>query len=357
MIAAMGIFTQFMPQLRAQVAQRLPDPVNFRERVALELDGFSEYAAEVTPEQQQKIDALAVEIIRSNQTNDPIFAFRVEGHADIARRISDPVERKALEDTVSLERAENGRDLLLEAIKRKSRDDALVRKMTQGSKSFGLGTSRLKVPNASTEAQFKQNRRVVFVIRQVTFLPIPPEPPPSPSSVVEDRFSVRMIKGLIVTIGMPTSKAVPLTPTSVTVTVTLEIKDHIIKQVAQFNVLGTGVGFGGGPIPVGGSLSLSPGNEVRFKTFRLLGKFAKPPSLVDFDGTCTVFMDGGTGVATKSVGGALSYSFDALEKSGLNTMPTVINVPGGASVSLPGVDLGAVMPLARITIIGSPSSF
>lgn len=353
----MSIFSLFSPNLRAQVAQHLPNPVNFRERVALELDGFSEYAAEVTPEQREKIDQLAVEIIRSNQTSDPIFAFRVEGHADIARRIGNATERKALEDTVSLERAENGRDLLIEAIQRKSRDDALVKKMTKASKSFGLGTSRLKIANASTEAQFKQNRRVVFVVRQVTFLPAPPEPPPKPSSVVEDRFSVRMIKGAIVTISMPTSKAVPLTPTSVTVTVTLEIKDHIVKQVAQFNVLGTGVGVGGGPTPAGGNLTLSPGNEVRFKTFRLLGKFAKPPSLVDFDGTCTVFMDGGTGVATKSVGGALSYSFDALEKSGLNTMPTVINVPGGTSVSVPGVDLGAVMPLARITLMGSPSSF
>jgi hypothetical protein len=353
----MSIFSQIMPQLRAQIAQRLPNPVNFRERVALELDGFSEYAAEITPDQQQKIDDLAAEIVRSNQTNDPIFAFRVEGHADIARRISDPIERKALEDTVSLERAENGRDLLLDAINRKSRDDALVKKMTQSSKSFGLGTSRLKVPNAFTEEQFRQNRRVVFIVREVTFIPPPPEPAPKPSSVVEDRFSVRMIKGLIVTIGMPTSKAVPLTPTSVTVTVTLEIRDNILKQVAQFNVLGTGVGFGGGPTPVGGSFTLSPGNEVKFKTFRLLGKFAKPPTLVDFDGTCTVFMDGGTGVATKSVGGALSYSFDSLEKNGMNTNPSVINVPGGFSLSAPGVDLGAVMPLAKITIIGSPKSF
>jgi hypothetical protein len=32
----------FRPFLRAQVAQRMPTPVNFREREALELDGFPE---------------------------------------------------------------------------------------------------------------------------------------------------------------------------------------------------------------------------------------------------------------------------------------------------------------------------
>ncbi len=66
----------------------LPIPTDFRERNALELEDFPEYIAELNPSQRQKIDNLAVEIVRSNDTNDPIFEFRVEGHADVARRTS-----------------------------------------------------------------------------------------------------------------------------------------------------------------------------------------------------------------------------------------------------------------------------
>src|SRR3954468_15735940 len=83
----------FRPLLHGQAARRLPIPVNFRERPALELDGFSEYAAEITPDQRKAIDALALEIVKSNDTNNPIFEFRVEGFADKARRIVDQVER------------------------------------------------------------------------------------------------------------------------------------------------------------------------------------------------------------------------------------------------------------------------
>src|SRR5215472_10883673 len=51
-LPAMGVgLMSFIPFLRARVAQRLPTPVNFREREALELDGFPEYMADVTPEQ------------------------------------------------------------------------------------------------------------------------------------------------------------------------------------------------------------------------------------------------------------------------------------------------------------------
>jgi hypothetical protein len=322
------------PLLRAQVARRLPAPTNFRERVALELDGFPEYIAEVTAEQRKAIDELAIQIIKSNQTNDPIFAFRVEGHADIARRIPNLSERKWFEDNISSERAQNGFDLLVEAIKRNSADEALTQKIAAKSSRVGHGTRQLKVPNASTEPQFRKNRRVVFIINQVTFIPPPPEPAPHPTSIVEDRYSVRLIKGAVITVGMPTPKPVPVVPESITVTATLEVTDHIDKKRAQFNVLATGAGFGGGPIPIGGSITNKPGPEVRFKTFRITSGRNRSDAvdLANFAGSVTVFMDAGTGVGPKSVGGTLSFSFDALEEHGFNTNPRVVKVPGGDSV-------------------------
>jgi outer membrane protein OmpA-like peptidoglycan-associated protein len=348
---------QFIPHLRAQLARRLPTPVNQRERIALELDGFPEYESDLTSDQLQKIDDLAKEIVRSNDTRDPIFEFRVEGHADVARRIANPAERRAQEQTISEQRAANGFNLLVKSLN-KNGGDQIANKVAKGSEAFSLGATRLKIPNASTEPQFRMNRRVVFIVRQVTFIPPPPEPPPPPSSVVEDRYSVRLIRGGVVTVGMPTAKPVPITPTSTTVTVTLEIKDHIDKKIAQFNVTATGAGLGGGPTPIGGSINFSPGPEVRFKTFRLLGRHRAPVKIENFEGSVTVFVDGGGGGGPVSRGGTLSFSFDALEANGMNTNPQVIRVPGGnSSLSAPGIDIGAVAPLGRMTMIGRPSSF
>lgn len=349
---------RFIPFLRADLASTLPTPVNEREFVGLELEGFPEYIADLSPEQSKLIDDLALKIIASNQTNDPIFEFRVEGHADIARRIGDLKERKWFEDNISRERAENGFNLLVEAIERKSGNKALAHRIAHGSRAFGLGTQQLKVPNASTEAEFRRNRRIVFIMRQVTMIPPPPQPTPPPSSVIEDRYSVRLIKGGVVTVGMPTAKFVPVVPTSTTFIVTLEIKDNIDRKVASFNVSATGVGLGGGPTPIGGSVTFTAGPEVKFKTFRLLGRFSAAPKLDDFVGSVTVFMDTDVGLGPVSKGGTLSFSFDALESNGMNTNPTVIPVPGGSvSFSVPGFDLGAVAPLGRMTMMGSPSSF
>lgn len=85
----------FTPFLRAQLANRLPQPVNFRVREALEIDRFSEFITDISQQQKDEINTLALEIVKSNSTNDPIFEFRVEGHADIARTIP-PQSRDSL---------------------------------------------------------------------------------------------------------------------------------------------------------------------------------------------------------------------------------------------------------------------
>lgn len=338
--------------LHAQAIGKLPTPVNFRERAALELDGFPEYESDLTPAQLQKIDALAREIVRSNDTNDPIFEFRVEGHADIARRISNPAERRAQEQTISEQRAANGFNLLVKAIK-KNGGEQLAEKIARGSAAFGLGSTRLKVPRASTEAQFRMNRRVVFIVRQVTFIPPPPPPPPAPTSIIEDRFSVQLIKGGIVTVSIPEIPG----PESATVEATVQIVDSVDKKVANFNVTTTGLGFGGGPTPIGGSLLLNKGPVVPFKTFRLLGAGSRTIDLNSFEGKVTVFIDINGGAFNVTRGGTLNFSFDALEANGANHMPTVIPVPAGnGGLSAPGISAGDVT-VGRMTMIGSPESF
>jgi outer membrane protein OmpA-like peptidoglycan-associated protein len=339
----------FIPFLRADVARRLPQVVNFREEQALELDNFPEFVTDLQPSHKQAIDDLALQIVRSNQTANPIFEFRVEGFADIARTIP-LAQRKQFEDEVSSERAENGFVLLLAALKRQGGED-FAKKIAKGSKAFGLGSQRLKVPNATTEAQFRKNRRVVFIVRKVTVIPPPPEPAPPPSSVVEDRFTVRLIRGGSVNVG-----ALHVLE-SLTVSVTLEITDSVEKKRANFNVLATGGGFGAGPGKIGGSITLTPGRAVPFKVFRLLGPGAPAINLKSFEGKVTVFVDGGGGVGPKSQGGTLSFSFDALESAGANTQPTIVTVPGGgASLTTPTIGAGDVLPLGGMTMIGEPVS-
>jgi hypothetical protein len=326
--------------------------VNFREEEALELDSFSEFVVDISAAQRNEIDKLAEKIVKSNGTNDPIFAFRVEGFADIARTIPAGRERKLQEDEVSSDRAQNGFDLLNEAIKKKG-GEALARKIASQSTHFGLGTQRLKIPNATTEPQFKKNRRVVFIVKLVTFLPPPPEPKPPPTSVIEDRFSVRIVKGGSFTVGF--LKALE----SFTLIVTLEVSDAVDKKRAQFSVFATGGGIGGGPTPIGGSLTFQPGPEVKFKTFRLLGPTRPRINLKSFEGGVTVFVDGGGGAGGSDTtkGGTLSFSFDALEAAGVNTQPQVIRVPGGnSSLSAPSIAAGDVLPIGRMTMIGEMSN-
>ena len=330
-----------------RLAQLLPIPTNFRESVALELDGFSEYMAEVTPQQKAAIEELAERIIRSQQTKDPIFEFRVEGHADVARRIP-TAERKWFEDNVSRERAHNGFELLAEALEKKGGKDA-AKRIVRGSKAFGLGTRSLKVPNAQTEDQFRRNRRVVFIIRQVTFLPPPPPPPERPTSVVEDRFTARLVG-----VASLTKSFSPATE-GIGLRANIEIVDKVEKKKALFDVFAAGAGIAGGPTQVGGSINIRPGPAQPFKTFRLLGNGAPVIDLNSFAGKCTVFVGVGGGAGTATAGGAISISFDALEAAGANTQPGVVPLPtaDNTGAQTPGIAAGDVLPLAFMRMRGS----
>lgn len=315
--------------------QRLPTPVDFRERAALELDGFPEYITDITPAQRKAIEDLAVQIIRSNETSNPIYAFRVEGFADIARRIPDPKERKWFEDGISKERAENGFTLLVDALRRKG-GNAIADRIARRSTKFGLGSQRLKVPNASSEAEFRKNRRVVFIVRQVTFIPPPPKPPERPSSAIEDRFSVQLLRAATVAVSVVQGVEV------LTVAADLQVVDHMENKRAVFKVETMGGGFGVGPTRLGGSFNYKEGPPQKFRTFRLLGRGAPNIGLNSFAGKVTVFVDPGGGAGPKTAGASMSISFDALEANGANTQPSVVPIPGGnnATVAMPGISFG-----------------
>lgn len=335
------------PFLRPQVRQRLPVPIDERESVALELSGFPEFVSDISPARLKAIDALAIEIIKSQETKDPIFEFRTEGHADIARTIP-AGERRQFEQEISQERADNAFRLLVDAINRLG-SAPLAMKIARTSRAFGLGSRFLKEPNAFNEEGFRRNRRVVFIKRQVTFLPAPPEPPAPPSSVIEERFSVRLVK----TGNLSVSFLHALE--SMTLTATLEITDLIDKKRANFVVLATGVGIAGGPTKLGGSITFAPGPPVKFKIFRLLGPGKPTINLKSFEGRVTVFVSFGAGVGPASNGGVLSFSFDALESSGANTQPTVITLPSGnGSLTVPSLSAGEILPLGGMTMNGQP---
>jgi hypothetical protein len=348
----------FIPFLRAQVASRLPQPVNFRVRQALEIDRFSDFVTDISPKQRDAIDKLALEIVKSNSTNDPIFAFRVEGHADIARTIP-AGQRRQFENEISEERAENGFNLLVAAVE-KHGGAALAQRIAQKSTAFGLGTQRLKIPNAINKDQFEQNRRVVFFLQEVTFIQPPPPPPAPPTSVIEDRFTVQLVKSASVTKTItPSLKVVDIGLEGILLAATLEITDTIDKKRATFNVFSSGVGASIGPpqLPAGGQIVFSPGPPVKFKIFRLLGKNAVVINLNSFVGAVTVFINAGASPGgTQSAGGSISFSFDALEAAGVNTQPSLILVPSGSSsVSTPTVGGGDVLPLGRMTMVGTPT--
>jgi hypothetical protein len=103
---------------------------------------FPEFVTDILPEHKKAIDDLALQIIRSNQTADPIFAFRVEGFADIARTI--PLgQQKQFEDEISSERADNGFVLLLEALKKLGGED-FAKKIARDSKALVLVVNVLR---------------------------------------------------------------------------------------------------------------------------------------------------------------------------------------------------------------------
>ena len=338
-----------LPLVFAQAGGRMPIPTDFRTLEPIEIFGFPAHQVDLTPEHIRKIEEIAVRIIRSNQGNNPIWGVYVEGHADVVREAHLQKDARFLEKNTSDERAEVAFDALIDAIKRKSADEAFAKRIRAKSARRGMATSKLKNKNARTELERSQNRRVVFYLHQVTFIP-PPAPPPEPAkSVIESRYKVRLLSSLIASAGVPMAKDFVPSPTGYVLQAQLEITDEIDRRKASFSVKALGGGLSMGATPVSGSITVDAGAPVGFKTFRLLGRQGASVKLSNFEGRVTIFMDtsatsgGGTLRAGQSFGGTLNFSFDALEANGMNTQPSVVRVPGGKwNVGVDGIDIGTV---------------
>lgn len=140
------------------------------------ISGFPEYA--VTPdkldqEQREVLLRIARDIVSSSETNSPIVAVLVVGHADVALREPLP-KRAAFEQGKSQERADSALKAITDEIKAQSPGQAdnilsVVKRKTQG-----VGSTQRLMLNPVSESQRRINRRVEVFLSQCI---LPPEPP------------------------------------------------------------------------------------------------------------------------------------------------------------------------------------
>jgi len=154
----------YADQFLTQMAQgQTPDTV---------IDGYPEYATGLDQLEQLQRQALllaAQTIVRSYETQCPIKAVVVIGHADKALR--KPVqERAAFELEISQLRATSARNTLLSEVRRLAYDAHFSKVLPSVAK--GVGNQRPVIHNAATEAQMKKNRRIEVFLFQMP-LPAP----------------------------------------------------------------------------------------------------------------------------------------------------------------------------------------
>ncbi len=156
-----------------------------------EISDFPEYGSTLSERQLIRLNAFAAEIIRSHDSQSPVAAISIIGHAD--RALKEPLAKRATkEQEVSDERARNGETQLKAALQRLpggSRVLAMIH-----TKPQGVGSKFLAVQNPLNEEQMRRNRRIVFKWSRC-LLPSPiihplPEFQPPPQGKPEDNPNV-----------------------------------------------------------------------------------------------------------------------------------------------------------------------
>jgi flagellar motor protein MotB len=130
------------------------------------IDGYPDYAtdpASLEPVQRHALRTVAETIVRSRSTQTPIEAVVVLGHADTALRKPVP-QRASFELEVSQNRALSARELILKEVRRLAYDAHYSKVLP--CVAAGMGSTRLVVKNAATEAQMRKNRRVEIFLFQ-----------------------------------------------------------------------------------------------------------------------------------------------------------------------------------------------
>ncbi len=170
-----------------------------------EIFDFPEYGASLDARQLIRLRAFAAEVIRSHDSQSPIAAISILGHAD--RALREPIgNRSRKEQQVSDARARNG----LEQFEKMMKDlpgGPRVLAMIH-TKPKGVGSSNLAVQHPLNDEQMRRNRRIVFrwsrcLLPAPIIHPIPEFTPPSvkpednPNTIFAGtRFKMKILSGV-----------------------------------------------------------------------------------------------------------------------------------------------------------------
>lgn len=165
-----------------------------------EIFGFPEYSSSISsldPNQRAIIEVVISKIVLSQKTRAPIVAVVIVGHADKAR--AKPLaEREVFEIAVSETRAVSARDLIFDAVAKRSSVEVArrINRRTrgEGAKFLYNRDNPNKVP---TDVEMKRNRRVeVFLVTAI--FPDPPSRNPNDKREIRIDRALRVLqqKGL-----------------------------------------------------------------------------------------------------------------------------------------------------------------
>ncbi len=319
---------------------------NFTEAL-LRIDGYPEFATSVKdlkPEDQKKVKELAIKIVNSHKTNQPIVSFLVRGHADVALRTPKGNARTEFERKVSQQRADSARNVILSEIIRQPGGDLVAKKIFFTSKGFG-SQFREKAPTPGrplTEAEMRKNRRIEIFTAETIVPPKKPEPKPAPTppppAEKGTRWRIQIKSGSVAAIPLPG----PTQTSSITINLVFEITELPAGPKATFSAVTTGFGLPSAAISIvpGASSAKTPvteGAPVDFKT----KKFTQ---LSSFAGAVEILQEPGAGISAASTGGNFLFDFAGLKETfGTFTEPSTVSAPAGQGALAPiSVGLGAV---------------
>jgi hypothetical protein len=308
------------------------------------IDGFPEFAfTSSDPEVERKLRALARRIVASHQGGDRIIGFEAHGHADKTLRPPPGQSAAQTEMEVSVDRAENAKELLLQFIEQEG-GKPIIAGIRANASAKGFGSAHRIFAPATTPAQMKQNRRVeIFlkVLEQPKPKPQPPPlPEPSPSS-----FTIQIQSGSITTISIPFTDAIA--PSSLSYIMFVEVVDRKRRQKARFRIAATGFSLPGVTVAPTGAVTMAK---------MTAGSPTQPFSsgsnvtLKDFSGAIEFTQDPGASASVLTRGGDINF----MTFAHVRTTPQVVSASNGSSFdNLPSAGLGGTAK-GDMSMMGEP---
>ena len=336
-----------IPAIRRASISATPGVTNPDETI----EGFPEFAYTLDtikdPKLDAKLHALARRIVQSHQTSRRIIGFEVHGHADVTLRLPPGPERDQTEMEVSVDRAENAKERLLQLIKEEG-GTPIIAGIQANATAKGFGSKFNKFKPANTEAQRQVNRRVEIFLK--TFDPPPPHPEPEPPPVppkpeVGSNWSIQIKSGTVATLSLPNVDVVPAQ-----IFLKVDIIDRDRKLKARFHVSAQGIALPGATMGPPTPLQTSFVPEGSVAQFQSTGGV----TLKTFEGDVTVAQNPGAGGFLVSKGGAFVFNFEALEPT--LTRPRAVEADTGSfpGPAVPQASGGIATGRGSITMQGDP---